>query len=323
MVIDKTTGKGCAWSIVSKTITKRLVADGIVNKTIFKRVRPSGCSLIQVANYGKDMYVKSKIEKEVSEEPLWVPTFIDKRLWEQAVSKFKIYWTLDRNLEKYLLPEMEDYLQNISNSELVSITREFLIENDVINTAIRQHKGNTYYFNENEIYSFDKDSQLFPYGKRVKFDVFQIRCETCFNMTVWRKAASRFEVGMTLEECIEIFLETELTHQVPQEPTPIDRLAQYITPPVYERVPGNNNETTFDRIRIMVGLPRYQFNSWETLRNEVKKYQREIYQRVVRKLEEDRQFKRYGVPINFLKLSNVTLLRDFSLEFIFELKEKK
>lgn len=31
----------------------------------------------------------------------------------------------------------------------------------------------------------------------------------------------------------------------------------------------------------------------------------------------------YGVPLNFLKLSNAILLRDFSMEFIFELKEPK
>lgn len=72
---------------------------------------------------------------------------------------------------------------------------------------------------------------------------------------------------------------------------------------------------------MIVGLPRYQFYSWEALQNEVKKYQREIYQQVIQRLEKDRQFKKYGVPVNFLKISNVTLLRDFSLEFIFELKE--
>ena len=38
-------------------------------------------------------------------------------------------------------------------------------------------------------------------------------------------------------------------------------------------------------------------------------------------MEDDRQFRGYGVPMNFIKLSNVTLLRDFSLDFIFELKE--
>ena len=71
----------------------------------------------------------------------------------------------------------------------------------------------------------------------------------------------------------------------------------------------------------MVSLPRYQFDSWNALRDAVKKYQHEIVQRVVQKLEGNRQFKGYGVPVNFLKLSSVTLLRDFSLEFIFELKE--
>ena len=72
-----------------------------------------------------------------------------------------------------------------------------------------------------------------------------------------------------------------------------------------------------------MGLPRYHFSSWEALRDEVKKYQREIYRLVLDKLENDRRFKRYGVPINFLKLSDVTLLRNYSLEFIFELREEE
>ena len=72
-----------------------------------------------------------------------------------------------------------------------------------------------------------------------------------------------------------------------------------------------------------VGLPHYRFDSWEALQSEVKKYQDEIYQRVFQKLEKDRQFKKYGVSTNFLKLSDVMLLRDFSMEFIFELKEQK
>ena len=128
---------------------------------------------------------------------------------------------------------------------------------------------------------------------------------------------------MSLKECMGIFVETELAHRTPQKLSPLDQLIQYIARPVYERVPGNDNVKTFDRIRITVGLPRYQFNSWEALQSEVKKYQHEIYQRVIQRMETDRSFKRYGVPINFLEISDVTLLRDFSLEFIFELKEPK
>lgn len=324
MVIDKTTGRGCAWSIASKTIAKKLIADGIVDKIIFIKVWKSGYDLLRVADCGEERaYLTLQRVKELTEQPLWIPSFIDPEIWGEAVSRFQTYERLDRNVEMYLLPEMAEYLRSIPDIELISMTREFLIKHGVVNKPIRQHAGKTYYFNENEVYSLDEQSQLFPYEGRMKFNTFQVRGETCFNINVWVKAASRFEIGMTLEACIEIFLNTELTYKAQQGLSPIDRLVQHIGPPIYERVPENKNEATFDHIRVIVGLPRYQFHSWEALQNEVKKYQHEIYQQVIQRVEKDRQFKRYGVPVNFLKISNVTLLRDFSLEIIFELKEYK
>ena len=116
------------------------------------------------------------------------------------------------------------------------------------------------------------------------------------------------------------FSQNRVRHRVPQELSHVDRLVQSIALPTYERIPGNNNKATFDHVRMTVGLPRYQFNSWEALQNEVKKYQKEICQRVVQRLEKDRQFRKYGIPINFLKVSDVIMRRDFSMEFIFELK---
>lgn len=216
---------------------------------------------------------------------------------------------------------MGEYLQNIPDAELISITRDFLIEQGVINSPICQREGGTYYFDENEIYSLDEKSEQFLYEKWIKFHHFKIEYEICFNMNVWRKAVSQFEIGMTLNECIGIFLKTKLIRGVPQGLSPVDQLVQYIAPPVFERVPENKDAATFDRIRMTVGLPCYKFNTWEALQGEVNMYQNEIYQRVIQKLEKDHHFERYGVPINFLRLSDVTLLRDFSIEFIFELKE--
>ncbi len=317
MIINKATGKGCSQSILSKTITRKLVAEGIAGKSIFSK----GCYLYQVAGHGEnDMYVMLKGDNKPSDEPLWTPSFIEKGIWGRAVSKFPTFGNLDRNVEKYLLPEMDEYIQSISDEELAAITRDFLIEQGVLNTPVAQHKGNTYYFNENGVFSLDKGSKLFPDEKRMKFSIFTIKGETCFNNNLWRKAVSRFEVGATLTECVRIFMATELVHHVRREPSPVERLVQYISPPVYERFPENKNESTFDRIRLTVGLPTYQYGSWEALQNEVKKYKPEIYRLVIQKLKKDRQFKRFGVPINFLKLSNVSLLHDFSLEFIFELK---
>lgn len=325
MIIDKSTGRGCALSITSKTITEKLIAEGIIGKAIYRKKRTkskNGYVLLRVVNFRHEESINIMLENELAEEPLWIPSFVDKKIWDYAVSQFPNFGRLDQSVEKYLLPGMEEYLQSISDTELASLTRDFLIEHGVINIPIRQCKGKTFYFDENEVYSLDKKSELFAYRGRTQLDIFQIRGETCFNMNVWSKAASRFEAGMTLKECIGVFLQTELTHNVTQEPSPIDRLVQYIIPPTYERIPENSDESTFDYIRITVGVPRYHFDSWETLQNQVEKYQNEIYQRVIQKLEKDRQFKKYGVPVSFLKLSGVMLLRDFSMEFIFELKEK-
>ena len=101
----------------------------------------------------------------------------------------------------------------------------------------------------------------------------------------------------------------------------IDRLIQRIEAPLFERIPENHNEATFDRIRVFVGLPRYMFDSWYELRDAVLKNRAEIDRRVIRRIEEDRQFKKFELPINFIKLSDVTLLRDHTVEYIFELKE--
>lgn len=321
--IDKSTGKGCAWSITSKTIATRLIADGIVGQPIYRMPRKDTYDTVFAINStGYCVRLSQKMVQELAQVPVWTPSFIEASIWQQAVKKFQPYQPLDVCVERFLLPYMDEYLQNIPEAELISITREFLLENGVVNCPIRQRAGKTYYFNEDEVYSLDKESQLFPYQGRVRFNMFIVR-GSGFNMNVWNKAASRFEAGMTLEQCIGIFLQTELTRNTQQEPTPLDRLVQHISPPVFEREPENQNNSTFDRIRITVGLSRYLFSSWEDLKREVETYRPEIYQRVVQKLENDRQFKRYGVPINFIKLSDVTLLLDYSLEFIFELKEPK
>lgn len=59
MIIDKTTGKGCAWSITSKTITKKLLAEKILNKLIFRKPRPNRYDLFRVIELHDGVYVIS------------------------------------------------------------------------------------------------------------------------------------------------------------------------------------------------------------------------------------------------------------------------
>ena len=208
MVIDRTTGKGCALSIAAKTVTRNLIADGIIGKTIAKKERPKRSVWLRVRDYGDDwVCIGGNIAHELTEEPLWVPSFIDERIWAQAVSKFCIDSRLDENVVEFLLPEMDEYLQNIPDSELISITRDFLIENGILDQPIRRHKGNTYYFDKSEIYSLDNESKLFPYEGRINH-IFTVTGPDAafFNSGVWIKAAPRFEVGMSLKECIDVWL---------------------------------------------------------------------------------------------------------------------
>ena len=56
MVIDRTTGKGCALSIAAKTVTRNLIADGIIGKQLLKRsalnaLFGSGCETTEMIGY--------------------------------------------------------------------------------------------------------------------------------------------------------------------------------------------------------------------------------------------------------------------------------
>ena len=141
----------------------------------------------------------------MAEGPLWTPSFIDVVIWEQAVSNFKMSEKLDRNVAKYLLPQMDEYLQNIPDTELISMTRDFLIEHGVIHSPISQQAKKTYYFNEREVYSCDEREELFPYEGRIK-RLFDVGSEICFNKSVWRNAVNRYqpEIYQRVIEKIEI-----------------------------------------------------------------------------------------------------------------------
>ena len=55
----------------------------------------------------------------------------------------------------------------------------------------------------------------------------------------------------------------------------------------------------------------------------VQEHRQEIDKRVIGKIEKTLTFKRYGIPLPFLQLSDVSLGHDFTLEYIFELRNTK
>lgn len=320
---DKSSGRGCAWSIAARKLAGELVEDGVLNQPIAREPRKNEGDVIH--RFDNSGYYCRATTKWLAERPenetLWKPSIIDPEIWEKAAKAFRPRHDLKYNVERFLLPEMTDYVWSMTEEELVALVREFLLEHGVVNSPIRQIAGNTYYFSDDEVYTLDKGSQLFAYEGRLKFHLFKVEDYSSFNMNVWSKASRQFKVGMTLTDCIKIFLDTELEINAPLELPYLDRLIQRIEAPEYERVPENLNEATFDRIRVYVYLPRYMFNTWDELRGAVKENRSEIDRRVLQKIETDRHFKKYKVPINFIKLSTVILRRTYALEYIFELRE--
>ena len=153
MVIDKETGRGCAWGITSKTISRQLIADGIVGQSLFSKPRSDGADLILARedSHG-EIYVAVQRTQTLEPELLWAPSFIDAGTWTRAISQFQSYVSLERNVENHLIPRMDEYLKCISDTELTAMTRDFLIGHGIIRMPIRQISGDTYYFNEEEIY---------------------------------------------------------------------------------------------------------------------------------------------------------------------------
>lgn len=319
---DRSSGRKCAYSILARVLAEKLIEDGILNKPIAHIQRDNGSDIILAFERADFFYRVGKrwFNEHPDNEPLWTPSFVDQEIWRKAAKAFQPRHSLTFNVELHLLPEMKEYVSSLTNAELVPLVRDYLMEFGVLNCPIRQTHGSTYYFNNDEIYMIDRDSVLFPYEGRIKFHLFQIR-DAAFNMNVWIKATTQFKPGMALVDCIQIFLDTDLKPTSATTLPFIDRLIQRIYPPEYERIPENTNAATFDRIRVLVGLPSTMFRTWDELQIAVKENRREIDRRVIKKIENDKQFQKFHIPLNFLKLSTVLLRKDYSLEYIFELKD--
>lgn len=97
----------------------------------------------------------------------------------------------------------------------------------------------------------------------------------------------------------------------------LDRFVTRIDPPYFERLPGNNDKNTFDFIKLNI----FVINEWPDKKEYLKRNLDEIKKMAVKKLKTSKKFQSFGIPINFLKLTALTLTKDDRLEFVFELKE--
>lgn len=157
MKVDRSSGRKCAYSIVARNLANELIEDGILNQPIARVPRKNDSDIVlRFENSGYYYRASSKwLAERPEDEPLWTPSFIDLSTWEKAAKAFQPRHDLKYNVEYYLLPEMKEYFSDMTDDELNALIREFLVQFGVLNSPIRQISGNTYYFDDDEVYTLD------------------------------------------------------------------------------------------------------------------------------------------------------------------------
>ena len=311
-------GLDCAPKVIAYTYAKNLIERGIVGHPLCWKLLKKNYVCGYISSYGFYFHNRKDLHAEPGNDPLWRPEEIPPDIWEKAVQGFTGR-ALEDNLLYCLLPLIGDIKTLIAYDKLLDLTQRLVLDEDILGWAIRVCGDDVYYFNAQTIYTKGtmEDVQEEPESRKWRHRPWS---NERFNQTVWNKAAVRFRVGATLRECIDLFFQTELI-SAPLNYTYLDRLVTRIDQPEYEREPENNNLRTFDRIRVQVNLSYTLHPTIEELTRAVRKHRNQIDAMVLAQIEEDRKFRRFGVPLNVLKLGALTLYGR-TLEYIFELKRE-
>ena len=148
------------------------------------------------------------------------------------------------------------------------------------------------------------------------------------DIRIIKKIAPQLNVGDNFERFIELANKTEIKASIKEEDK-IEEIVKnkgeiwlFITkiykPKIYREY-GNNNKDTFDFIEVDVGVKAYFDNKIQFIRE----HSKEILKVVIDEIRNHQDFKKYNIPINFLKLTNVTLTRSNYIRYLFELKKIK
>lgn len=192
-----------------------------------------------------------------------------------------------------------------------------------VNQAVRSCAGNYYYFDENGIYrSIKKEEAIDVLNNiyvRLDGSTYYIEdMHILYNMdaNILRMAAKRLQVGETFEKFKELYETIEMQHH--DMPQGLDRFITRIGLPEFIKSPEYKDRDVFDYIYVDV----YIVTEWETdIKEYIIEHQKEIKRRVLDKIQKSKTFQKYGVSMNFLKLSYSTYSRrQHLIRFVFEFK---
>lgn len=223
--------------LITGDIVKRLIADGIKNRYLLclpaNKDKPGYKKLFYLDSslcLRKKHVPKEEVETDKDKFAIWQPSFIDKEVWTQAIKKFVLFDRLAENVLRALLPALYGPIEKMQTHELVNILKPIFLELNIIGQLIRKDDFNEgfYYFSETG-YTFldNKDPHYFDQtfvemrlGRRfhpqIKNSAYVVDPFNSLDIKVWNTATENFKTGMTLEECIEIYLNTKIAAQKKQ-----------------------------------------------------------------------------------------------------------
>lgn len=201
-----------------------------------------------------------------------------------------------------------------------------IICGDITNQVIRKIGDKIFYFDSEGVYKSTSMKEAINMGlsnlhKRyddsywVDFNHYQVKILK--NGNIISKTVTKLKEGDDLEKFEEYLSQTTLeSHEKPQG---LDRFITKIEEPMFYRVPENPKENTFDFIFIELNI----ISQWDTDKMKyIKEHKKEIDKMVVKKLKSNKQFQKYGISTNFLRLFKVELMnKQMVLRYTFELKE--
>lgn len=98
----------------------------------------------------------------------------------------------------------------------------------------------------------------------------------------------------------------------------VRRFILRVESPKFERETGNENNKTFDFIRIFLSIPGK--DSCPNRADFIKKHQQEIFQIALQKIGETKRFTKFGIPLNVLTLESAMITRQSQLQLLFGIK---
>lgn len=189
---------------------------------------------------------------------------------------------------------------------------------DVANMALRKCKGMYYYFDSEGVYQSLDEKEAVKLLKNVHAreddSTFFILILPELNILKLQKALSTFPVGANFSQFKNKYWETQLDIRI--KPEGLDRFITKIGKPIFGRKPENPKNDTFDYISVDV----FVVSQWESdILKYIKANRKEIFKRALAKIEEP--IKKYGIPVNFLFISDATYSKRLNLiKLVFELK---